>query len=180
MTDSLELVREHAANIVKLALLDGGLAIEQPRADVFVVQLPGEHKLTTPCAIAVGPHTVTVNAFVARAPEENREEVYRLLLQRNPRLVGVSFALDRLGDIYLVGRLPSASLTVADVDALLGSLAHAADSMFDHILALGFESSIRHEWRWRRSKGEPADNLEPFRALLDLRDDDVDAEPAPS
>jgi hypothetical protein len=111
---------------------------------------------------------------VARRPDEQHAEVYRLLLQRNVRLSGVAFALDRLGDIYLVGRLPLAAVDAQAIDQLLGAVVDAADSAFDRILATGFASSIRREWHWRQSHGESADNLEPFRALLDL-DGDPDA-----
>jgi hypothetical protein len=116
----------------------------------------------------VGRHTVSVNAFVARRPDENHEALYRLLLQRNVRLSGVAFALDRLGDVYVVGRVPTATLDAVAVDRLLGSVVEAADGLFDRILATGFATSSRKVWEWRRRHGESADNLEPFRALLDL------------
>ena len=160
--------QQRAIDVIKGALDDTDLDVEAMAPNAFVVVLPGDHKLATPCAFVIGPHTVSINAFVARKPDENHDEVFRRLLQRNSRLSGVAFALDRLGDIYLVGRVPTATVTPDDVDALLGSVAEAADSMFDRILATGFASAIRKEWAWRQRQGEGADNLEPFRALLDL------------
>ena len=47
-----------------------------------------------------------MHAFVCRNPDENHERVYGWLLQRNLKLYGVAFAVDRLGDIYLDARLP--------------------------------------------------------------------------
>lgn len=164
----------HACAVIEQTLSQLGIEAERPRPDAFVVSLPGEHKLATTCALVVGSHTVSVNAFVARRPDEHHADVYRLLLQRNVRLSGVAFALDRLGDIYLVGRLPLAAVDAQAIDQLLGAVVDAADSAFDRILVTGFASSIRREWQWRRSHGEAADNLEPFRALLDL-DADPDA-----
>jgi hypothetical protein len=161
-----------AIGVVASALADSGLSIEQPAPNAFVVALPGEHKLSTPCAFVVGTHTLSVNAFVARRPDENHDEVYRRLLQRNTLLSGVAFALDRLGDIYLVGRIATEAVTEQQIDALLGSVTEAADSMFDRILATGFASSIRKEWEWRQRQGQPLENLEPFRALLHLDLDD--------
>lgn len=160
--------QDRAAAVLHQVLTDSELTWEQPEPFAFVVTLPGEHKLATPCAFVVGPHTVSINAFVARKPDENHEEVYRRILQQNPRLSGIAFALDRLGDIYLVGRVPTNGLTAELVDSLMGSVAVAADGMFDRILATGFESSIRKEWQWRQAQGEPTDNLEPFRHLLHL------------
>ena len=132
------------------------------RGNTFTVGLPGAHKLRTACTLEVGRHTLQIRAFVARRPEQNAEEVYRWLLQRNLKLVGVAFGLDHLGDIYLFGRQPLARLDRATVDGLLGAVADAADSSFDPILALGFADSIRREWAWRRSRGESTANLAAF------------------
>ena len=59
-----------------------------------------------PVRLDVGGHALGVHAFVCRKPDENHERVYEWLLQRNLRLYAVSFAIDRLGDIYLDARLP--------------------------------------------------------------------------
>ena len=63
-----------------------------------------------------------MHAFVCRNPDENHERVYRWLLERNLRMYGVAFAVDRLGDIYLDGRLPLAAVTPDELDRLLGSV----------------------------------------------------------
>ena len=98
-------------------------------------------------------------------PDENHERVYEWLLQRNLRLYAVSFAVDRLGDIYLDARLPLAVVDPDELDRLLGAVLSAADESFNTILELGFASSIRKEWEWRRERGEPTHNLEAFRGL---------------
>ena len=43
-----------------------------------------------------------------------------------------------------------------------------SDGSFNTILELGFASSIRKEWEWRISRGEPIRNLEAFRGPLGL------------
>lgn len=163
-----EAPRHRAERAIQDALAAADLRAERPQPGVYVVALPGEHKVSTPCALLVREHTVSVNAFVARRPDENHDEVYRLLLQRNARLNGVAFALDRLGDVYLVGRLPVEMATPDTIDAVLGAVAQAADEVFDRLLATGFESAIRKEWAWRQQRGDDAANLEPFRSLLNL------------
>ena len=95
------------------------------------------------------------------------EGVYRWLLQRNLKMYGVSFALDAVGDIYLDGRLPLAAVTPDELDRLLGSVLSYADESFNAILELGFASSIRKEWEWRRLRGESTRNLEAFRGWLE-------------
>ena len=115
----------------------------------------------------MGPHALGCHAFVCRAPDENHEAVYRWLLQKNLRMYAVSFAVDRLGDIYLDARLPLSSVTPDELDRLLGSVLTYADESFNTILELGFASSIRKEWEWRNLRGESTANLEAFRGWLE-------------
>jgi hypothetical protein len=148
------------------ALLEAeGLEHDEVEPGRFVVVLPGRAKLRTTVSLAVGPQALTVNAFVCRRPDENVEGVYRWLLQQNTRMLGVAFALDRLGDIYLVGRVPVAGLREEDLDRLLGSVLHAADESFNTLLRLGFASAIRRERVWRQARGESLANLEAFEDL---------------
>lgn len=164
-------LRQKALETVRAALREAGLEPEEPTPGQLVVTLPGEHKLATTASLKVGQHSLSVNAFVMRAPAENHEQVYRWLLRANTRAKGVAFALDRLGDVYLVGRLPLAAVDADTVDRLLGAVLERADSAFDTLVAMGFASSIRAEWRWRLSRGEPTGNLEPFRHLLEEADE---------
>jgi hypothetical protein len=152
-----------AAEVLRAAVAD--LEHEEPSPGTLVVQLPGEKKLKTTVSLVVGAHSLSVNAFVARHPDENHEAVYRWLLERNARLYAVAFAVDHLGDVYLSGRLPLHAVTPDEVDRLLGAVLEASDSSFNTILELGFASSIRKEWAWRISRGEPTWNLQAFRHL---------------
>lgn len=157
--------RAQAIAAIEAALADAEASFERPADGHFVVALPGTHKLSTTCSLLVGDHTLSVNAFVVRAADENREAVYRWLLEHNTRLSGIAFALDRLGDVFLVGRVPLAAVTEAEVDRLLGSVLDAADSSFDSLLELGFAGSIRREWAWRLKRGESTANLAAFERL---------------
>jgi hypothetical protein len=156
---------ERAVQIIRDALGDVDLEWSESRPGLFSVTLPGTHKLTTECALDVGRHAVGVRAFVARNPDENHAGVYRWLLERNLKLYAVAFSVDSLGDIYLTGRVALTGVTAAEVDRVLGSVADASDSSFNRILELGFAESIRREWAWRRSRGEPTSNLAAFRHL---------------
>ena len=137
------------------------------RPGEYVVTLPGEAKLRTTVSLLVGERGLSVSAFVVRRPDENHEAFYRRLLSRNARLPGIAFALDAAGDVYLVGRLPAEGVTPDTVDALLGAVLATADGSFNDLLALGFLTSMRREWRWRVDRGEPTRNLEAFRSLLE-------------
>ncbi|HLL07532.1 MAG TPA: YbjN domain-containing protein [Nocardioidaceae bacterium] len=156
-----------ACALLRATLADSGLEFEERAPGTFVVTLPGERKLTTTCTLEVGDHALGVHAFVARQPDENHERVYRWLLERNLKLYGVAFAVDAAGDIYLDGRLPLRALDATEVDRILGSVLTYADESFNSILEMGFASSIRKEWEWRRARGESTRNLEAFAGWLD-------------
>lgn len=159
---------ERAVRSIRETLSSGELEWSESADGVFDVVLPGERKLQTPVRLDVGRHALSVHAFVCRKPDENSEGVYRWLLERNMKMYAVAFALDAVGDIYLDARLPLASATAEEVDRLLGTVLTHADESFNTILELGFASSIRKEWAWRISRGEPTRNLDAFRGPLDL------------
>lgn len=131
----------------------------------LIVELPGERKLTTNTVLSIGEHSVRVEAFVCRQPDENHEGVYRFLLKRNRRLYGVAYTLDHLGDIYLIGRMALASVTAEEIDRVLGQVLEAVDFDFNTLLELGFRSSIEKEWEWRLARGESLTNLRAFEHL---------------
>lgn len=158
------------AATIERALRAADLPFEDVLIDghrTFVVTLPGEHKLTTTLSLSLGAHAVTLNAFVARHPDENEAAVHRWLLERNRRMYAVAFAIDHLGDIYLTGRLANASVTEDELDRVLGSVLEYADGSFNTILELGFASSIRREWAWRTERGLSTDNLSAFAHLAE-------------
>ena len=157
---------ESAVDVIREHLTAAEIEFTE-RESTFDVVLPGERKLQTPVRLEVGPHALSVHAFVCRKPDENFEGVYRWLLERNMRMYAVAFGLDRLGDIYLDARLPLATVTPEELDRLLGSVLTYADESFNTILELGFASSIRKEWEWRRLRGESTANLEAFRGWLE-------------
>lgn len=140
------------------------------RGASYSFALPGERKLQTPVRVDLGEHALGVHAFVCRRPDEEHERVYRWMLERNLRLFGVAFGLDPAGDIYLSARLPLAVVTVPELDRLMGEVLTTADGSFNTLLELGFETSIRKEWAWRRLRGEPTRNLDAFRGWLKSED----------
>jgi hypothetical protein len=133
----------------------------------IIVELPGERRLKTNAILSIGEHSVRVEAFVCRKPDENHEGVYRFLLKRNRRLYGVAYTLDNVGDIYLVGRMALHSVIPDEIDRVLGQVLEAVDNDFNTLLELGFRSSIQKEWEWRVSRGESLKNLQAFEHLMD-------------
>ena len=156
-----------AAGVLEETLRSLELGFEQPRPGAFLVKLEGQHKLATMTWLVVGEHSLGVEAFFCRQPDENHEAFYRFLLERNGRMYGVHFTLDPVGDVYLTGRLPLSAVTADDIDRLLGCVLSYSDENFDTALELGFGSAIRREWAWRVKRGESLANLQAFARFAD-------------
>lgn len=148
--------------VLRATLDDAGLTYTREGDAAYLVRLEGTHKLATMTWLVAGPHSLLVEAFFCRRPDENVAEFYRYLLSHNARMFGVAFSLDALGDVYLVGRLPLSAVTPAEIDRLLGCVLTYSDETFDAALQLGFGSSIRREWAWRTKRGESLANLAAF------------------
>jgi hypothetical protein len=69
----------------------------------------------------VGERTLRVEAFILPAPPAGRrEEVYRQSLARNVAGRRLHLALDRRGDLVLIGRVPLEEVDPGELDLLLG------------------------------------------------------------
>jgi hypothetical protein len=153
---------EDVAAVLEAVFVDDDLEYRRLDAHTFAVNLPGEARLKTACLLTIGPQAVNIEAFVVRRPDENHQQVYGWLLQRNPRMYAVTWSIDNVGDIYLTGKMPISAITADEVDRILGSVLEYADGSFNYLLQLGFGSSIRREWAWREKNGESLANLAAF------------------
>jgi hypothetical protein len=153
--------------VIRGALDERELEYDEAQPGAFLVKLPGSHKLATMTWLVIGDHSLHIEAFFVRRPDENHEAFYRWLLERNAKMFAVSFAVDNVGDVYLVGRIPLSAVTEDDIDSVLGSVLTYSDEWFDKALELGFRSSIEREWDWRVKRGESLRNLEAFAKFAD-------------
>ena len=142
------------------------LAFEQSNLNTFLITLPGEKKQQTHCALVIGDHSLSINAFVIRKPDENEGAVHAWCMSKNAGMYGIAFATNELGDIFLVGRLPLSAVTDREIDRLVGAVLQYSDSSFNPLLELGFANAIRREWAWRVSRGESLANLNAFKHLI--------------
>lgn len=157
------------AGSIGQALTELGVDFSAEPDDAFLLTLPGERRHRTLLWLIVGSHELLIESFVCRAPDENREDVYRFLLQRNSKLRTVAYALDADGDIHLVGRIGLNTLGDApaeELNTVLGVVLSTSDEDFNQILERGFTGAIRREWAWRTSRGHSLHNLQAFRHLI--------------
>jgi hypothetical protein len=150
------------ATVLRDFLTERELEFDEPSEGAFFVKLPGTHKLATMTWLVVGEHSLHVEAFFCRRPDENEERFWRWLLERNAKLYAVAFSVDVLGDVYLTGRLPLSAVEPDEIDRVLGAVLTASDESFDTALEIGFRSSIEKEWDWRVKRGESLANLQAF------------------
>lgn len=141
-----------------------------PGENQVVVSLPGEARLLTTVLIRETRDALAFIAFAVRNPDENHHEVYRYLLDVNRRAHHVTYATGPDGDIYVRAHLPVCGVELETLDQVFGELLGRVDGDFNHLLRLGFASSIKREWAWRISRGESTRNLAAF-ADLQERDD---------
>lgn len=131
------------------------LDVERVGDDGWLTVLAGERKRTIPLHLELGAHTLVVQSFFMRAPDENEAELYAALLRRNTRTYTLRFALYDSGDVMLVGVVPLANVTEDELDRTAGQLLTAADEMFDLALRTGFAGYIEREQAWRAKVGAP-------------------------
>jgi hypothetical protein len=132
---------------------NGDVPGERTSASGWDLVLAGERKRTIPVHLELGAHTLTIQSFFVRAPDENAEAFYAYLLRRNLRTYTLRFAVHPDGDVLLVGVLPLPAVTVGELDRTMGQLLIAADEAFDHALRTGFGSYIEREQAWRAKVG---------------------------
>ena len=115
-----------------------GQELEYERFDErsFAVALPGEKRLKTACLLSVGTHALEIEAFVMRRPDENHEQVYAFLLQRNARMYAVSRALDATGDVYLTGRVSLDDNGDPQLDYAVSTFEGISPSVFEQTVKL--------------------------------------------
>ena len=133
---------------------DSSIPYQRVGEGAWAAQIAGERKLTIPIAIVVTGDRVTLESFFMRRPQENLSAFYELLLRRNRRAYGVAFSLDADGDVYLVCRRALAGLDAVELDRIVGSFLTEADGLFNAAIAIGFESYLAADMRWRARAAE--------------------------
>ena len=155
-----------AAEVIEDFLQSHDIDFERSNEKTFLLTLPGEKKLQTHCALILGDHSLSINAFVIRKPDDNEAMVHHWCMSKNASMYSIAFAINELGDIYLVGRLPISAVTAEELDKVIGAVLQYSDASFNPLLELGFANAIRREWAWRVTRGESLANLEAFSHLI--------------
>lgn len=103
------------------------------------VRLPSTKRGAVVAGLTVRERTLSITAFVVRAPDRDHEGVYRRLLQKNLSARAWRFAIDGDGDVFAVADAPLAALDADALDGLLGELCTLVDEVFEGIVRTGFD-----------------------------------------
>jgi Putative bacterial sensory transduction regulator len=137
-------------------LSDREIRFERVSPDDWAIQLKGEKKLSITVLFALRERTLQVESFFIRRPSENHADLYAFLLRTNMRIYGVRFAIDDIGDVYLVGRFPVDAVTADELDRVLGAILSHSDDLFMPAIEIGFASYLQRDMAWRAAQGAPA------------------------
>lgn len=106
----------------------------------WFVRMRGEEKDFTTVWLTLGQRTLRYETYVMPAPEENARELYEQVLRRNDRLVGAHFSIGAEDGIFLRGETPASTLSLEEVDRVLGTLYAQVEQCFTGLLRVGFAS----------------------------------------
>jgi hypothetical protein len=143
------------ADIIEAYLSERDLRYQRVSPSDWAIQLRGEKKHSITVLFALRERTLAIESFFIRRPAENHAELYRMMLRANMRVYGVRFAIDDIGDVFLVARVPVEAVSEEELDRLLGAILMTSDDMFMPAIEVGFASYLKRDLAWRAAQGIP-------------------------
>ena len=143
-----------------------GVPFERVRTGAYVVELHGVRRPRTLLWLVAGEQAVALEAFVLHVlAGADPGPLHRHVLRRNLGLRTVGYAVDDVGDLFLVGTLPHEALTEAGLDVVLGevlALLEADDARLRELAYGGrldrdpaLAAKVRADGAGRRPAGTP-------------------------
>ena len=109
----------------------------------WFVRLAGEEKQVTTVWFHLRQRTLHYESQFMPQPEENREELFELLLRLNVRLFGMRFAIGDEDAVYLEGQMPLSAVDEDMLDLLIGSAYQYTEQWFRPCMRIGYRSKFR-------------------------------------
>lgn len=109
----------------------------------WMVRMAGEEKSTFSVWFHLRQRSLHVETYVMPAPEENHAQLYEHLLRRNLAFRGMRFAIGAEDGVFLIGEIPVATVTVDELDRLLGSTYAYVEHCFRPAMRIGFASRFQ-------------------------------------
>ena len=132
---------EREANPVVLAV---DRLVDPDLGQRWFVRLQGEEKQVTTVWFHLRQRTLHYETQFMPQPEENKEQLYELLLQFNVRLpFGMRFAIGWEDAVYLEGAVPLSIVDGELLDELIGAAYHFTERWFRPCMRIGYQSKFR-------------------------------------
>lgn len=116
---------------------------DRTATDRWVLRFKGSEKQVIAIWLTLGQRTLLAESEVMPAPDEGAEQVYAFALTRNATLFGLSYAIGAEQGLYLVARLPAATLDAPELDRLCGAIVAELDEAYPTVMSLGFPKQYR-------------------------------------
>lgn len=115
-----------------------GVEADRRGERAWSVAVPTSKRGSIGVLVLVRERSLTMRAFVVRAPDRAHLEVYERLLGKNLTTRDWRFGIDVDGDIYAVVDAPLAGMDGDLLDGLLGALSALVDETYESIVRTGF------------------------------------------
>ena len=109
----------------------------------WFIRIRGEEKAVTTVWLWLRERTLHYESQFMPAPEENREQLFEMLLRLNERLFAMRFVIGEEDAIYLVGQLPWSAVDEEEIDRIVGSTYAYTEQWFRPAMRLGYASTFR-------------------------------------
>ena len=110
----------------------------------WYVRLEGEARDVSTVWLTLGQRTLKYETYFLPSPENNREELFELLLRRNYELVGAQFGIGPEEAIFLTGELPFHAVDEHELDQILGSIWEFVERHWSAALRIGFSDRLKN------------------------------------
>jgi hypothetical protein len=149
MSRAADVVWELDGRLLEL-LHDLGVPFERVEAGAYLVELTGQQRRRTLLWLIAGEQAVALEAFVLHLIAlDDPAPLSRHLLRRNLGLRSLHYAVDDVGDLFLVGSLPHAALAgdgLAPVlDQVLGEVLSLLEADAPRLLALAYGDRLERD-----------------------------------
>ncbi len=103
----------------------------------WYARLEGEERDVTTVWLTLGQRTLKYETYFLPYPDDNKEDLFELLLRRNYDLVGAQFGIGPEQAIFLTGELPFHAVDEDELDRILGSIWEYVERYWRAALRIG-------------------------------------------
>ena len=109
----------------------------------WYARLEGEERDVTTVWLTLGQSTLKYATYILPYPDDNKEELFELLLRRNYDLVGAQFGIGPEHAVFLTGELPFHAVDEDELDRILGTIWEYVERYWRAALKMGFARQLK-------------------------------------